>query len=81
MADLSHAPLADELAAIDRRVRKRAADDLIDRARQREIIRELLHPPVGDDGRPVRAPASWDDVQRVARVTRTTISRALRRQD
>lgn len=56
-----------ELEQIAKRIRVRDEADRADRARQRELIRERIA-----EGR------SWDDVQAEARVSRPTISRALR---
>lgn len=59
-----------ELAKIAERIRARATLDAADRKRQRALIRERI-----------AAGATWDDVQREARVSRPTIAAALQRQD
>lgn len=59
-----------ELAQLAKRIRARDAQQVADRARQRQLMRELVA-----DGH------TWDAVQQVAKVSRPTLRNALARDD
>lgn len=62
--------MATELEQIAKRIERRDGEQLGDRKRQRELIRERI-----------AAGSTWDAVQAEARVSRPTIMAALKRTD